>query len=213
VYSAVGGVLSWDEFARAAELPSAFLVDNLDELTSPGVPLLVTLAAGALMALLSAAVRAPYFRAIVGLGYPLSPRSRGELARLTLFYLLYYAFFWLIPLAVPDEPLLTIVAAATLIVGALAMFADYVVVFEERGPIQAIAQSFHLVRRGWVAALGVFLLASLLLSALQLMYSDFYEGSDGVFVLFPFTEILIRAFLVMVGDVFLIYVYRYLARG
>jgi hypothetical protein len=185
----------------------------MDDLTQIGLPLFVLLISGALMALLTAAVRAPYFRAIVGMGYPLSPRSGAELGRLTLFYLLYYAFFWLVPLAAPGEPLMTMLGAAILIVGALAMFADYIVVFEEERPFRAIARSVQLVRRGWVAALSVFLLASLLLSALQLIYSDYYEGSEGVFVLFPFTEILIRAFVIMVGDVFLIYVYRHLARG
>jgi hypothetical protein len=216
VYSALGGEPSWNEFARAAGGRHDFLKDNLSELTEPGLPLLVALMVAAAVVLLTAAIRAPYYRAIVGMGYPLGPRSWGELGRLSLFFFIYLAIFELVPLLLPsaDDGSLwaSIIYLVFLVVAALLMFADYVVVFEERGPMDAALRSASLVRRGWMAAVGIFLLGNLILSSVALVYADYYEGSERVFLLFPFTEILINALLFVFFDVFLLYIYRYLAR-
>lgn len=205
--------MSWSELARAEHSQRDFFMEHLAELTSFGLPLLVALAVGLLICLLSAAIRAPYYRAVLSLGYPLAPRSPAELFRLALFYLVYFSVFYALPLLLPLEQAPGLAFFVLLVLLGLVMFAEYAVLFEELTPVEATIRSVQLLKRGWLVAVPVFLLGMLLLTAVDLIYADYFASAQMVFVLFPVSKLLVTAFLFVLFDVFLIYIYRYLVRA
>jgi hypothetical protein len=214
VYSALDGRMSWDRFARAAESRRDFLTDHLDTLTSPSIGLAVALTAGLLIVLLNAAIRIPYYRAVLGFGYPLAPRSVREVLRLSSLYLVIFAVFYVVPLFLPLEEgtlFTTVAVLIILLLQFLVILADYAAVFEELGPVEALLRSVRLLRRGWALTLGVFLLGYLLLDGIHLLYEGYFEGAQRVFPLFPFSKIFLEALVIVVLDVFLLHIYRYLA--
>jgi hypothetical protein len=214
VYSALVGRLTWDDFSRAAEFRREFLLDHMEGLTSAGLGLAVALLVGLLVVLLNATVRIPYYRAVLGLGYPLAPRSLAEVLRLSGLYLIIFSVFYVVPLFLPLEEgtlFTTVAVLVILLLQFLVILADYAAVFEELNPLEALVRGVSLLRRGWALTLGVFLVGYLLLDGIGLLYQGYFEEAQAVFPLFPLTKIFLESLVIVFLDVFLLHIYRYLA--
>lgn len=209
VYASLEPSLGLNHFFRSNFTRWTYLHDHMAQLLTPGLPLAVALAAGAGVCLLSAAIRAPFFRAITGLHYPLAPRSAGELLRLAVFYLGINLLFIVLPSALdPEGTTFAIVAWALIPVQALVMFGDYVIVFEGLNPWRAVTRSFWLLRVAWRAAVAIILFTLVLSYLVYLLYSRYYMGDTPIFLLLPFSQILVDAFLITVIDVLLVSTYE-----
>ena len=213
VYSAAGGAMSWSAFAAANASPWTWIQEHSD--TILGSPLIIAVAVlvGVGICVLSAALRAPLFRAIAGPGYPRAPRSAAELLRLSLFYLMFYALLYLVPFSFDaDSPLFQVALLAVMVVAILLVFADYAVVFEELLPLPAARRSVSLLRRSWPISVAFFLLAQFLWTGLALVYDRYYEAGNPIFPLLPVSQILLGALIVTMFDVVFIILYGALVR-
>ena len=99
VYASTGRPLTWTTFFKANFQRWEFVKDNFVSGFDFTAALGVGVAVGLGLCLLTAMIRAPYFRAIAGPGYPLAPRNSREAARLTLFYVFSNAVVWVLPFA------------------------------------------------------------------------------------------------------------------
>jgi hypothetical protein len=213
VYSAAGGHLGWSAFASANATPWSWLQDSHAKILSSPLTIAVALLAGVAVCILAAAIRAPFFYAIAGTGYPLSPRSPAELGRLSLFYLIFNGLLYVVPFSFPPDSIgFQIALFVVLAAGALLVFADYAVVFEELMPLQAMARSVGLVRKSWPITLGIFVIAQLVWTGLAMVYSRYYQDGNQIFVLLPISEILLSALLTTVFDILFISLYAALRR-
>jgi hypothetical protein len=211
--------LTFSEFARANFARWEYLQEHAGVIIRPGLPLIVAMIAGLGVCLLAAALRAPFFRAIVGPGYPRAPRSGGELVRLSAFYLVTYLIFYVLPHSFPSESTAFSSAVYALIpmaflfflfvMAILLIFGDYACVFERVGPIGAIRSSIRLLKRAWPAAILVFVLATLLSMLVASIYGSYFEGAATVFPLLPVSQLLLEALLVVVIDTLLVSLYEY----
>ncbi len=213
VYTVADGRLRWSDFAAANAQPWVWLQDNLRHILSSPTTVVVALVVGVVVCVLSAAIRAPFFRAVVGPGYPLAPRSVPELARLSLFYLVFNALLYLVPILFdPKSILFQGVLLLMLIVAILLAFADYAVVFEDLLPPQAVRRSIGLLARSWPIVLFVFLAAQLAWTGLAILYDRYYEAGTRIFVMLPVSQLLLGALLLTLLDVVLISLYALLRR-
>lgn len=213
VYAATGGVIRWEAFAEANFSRWSYLQDNLGNMVGSFPVLAVVAFIGVAVCLLAAMLRAPFFRAVVGLGYPRAPSSAQEILRLALFYLITYALTLALPYSFPEDSFAFQGAGlAALGIALLLVFGDYVIVFESIGPWQAAKRSFYLLRRGWVPVLLIFGAALILWQLIYMLYGSFYDRADGVFVLLPISRLLVESLVTVTVDVILIFSYDYLRR-
>ncbi len=209
IYSSIETGLSLDGFVRANFERWSFIQEHVNELLTPGLPLAITLAAGVGVCLLAAALRAPYFRAVAGTGYPLAPRSFGELLRLGAYYAVTYVLFFVVPYSLPaDSAAFRAVGIAVIPASMLFLFGDYAVVFDGFGPWAAVKRSVSLLRRAWLPAIIFYLVALVLWSLLAELYGRYYEGGAQIFVLLPLAQLLIEALITTLLDVLLIMTYQ-----
>ena len=137
--------------------------------------------AGLAVCVLAAMIRAPYFRAIAGPGYPLAPRNREEAARLSLFYVLANLVIWVLPMAAPGNSVLAqIVSFAVLVIAILIVFVDYVIVFEDMAFLPALRRSVQLFARRWITVIAIFVVIQLVYLGIYSLYDLYYRGADGV---------------------------------
>lgn len=209
VYSSVEPILSVDAFARANFQRWSFIQEHSSALLTPGLPLAITLVSAVAVCVLAAAIRAPYFRAIAGTGYPLAPRSFLELLRLAAFYSITYLLFFVVPYSLPaGSTAFNAAGIAVIPVSLLFIFGDYAAVFEGLGPWAAIKRSVSLLRRAWLPAIFLFLLALVLWSFLAELYGRYYDGGAQLFILLPLSQLLVEAIITTLQDVFLIATYE-----
>jgi len=209
VYAGAGGRLRWSDFLSAAYNRGQFVEDHFLTGLSLTPALGLTIFAGLAVCLLAAMIRAPYFRAIAGPGYPLAPRAWNEIGRLSLFYLFSNLVLWILPVAGPSGGALGgIILFFALIVAILVAFADYAIVFEQLGFGPALRRSFQLVRRQWIPVLLVVVVFQLLALGLHALYGLYYGGTNQVFLLLPLSQLLIESLIVLFADLMLIALYE-----
>lgn len=213
VYSSLEGTLSFTAFAKADYSRWQYLQEHLPQLRGSWEALTAAGAAVVVICLLTAAVRAPYYRAIAGNRYPLAPDSLGEFVRLASFYALTYLIFYLPLFSVTAESTQgQILGSALLVVAVLLVFADYALVFERLGPIQAMRRSVQLLRHGWHIAIIIYLVVYLLWAAMFAAFGYVYDNATSVFPLFLLSQLIIEALALVVVDVVLIFTFDYLRR-
>lgn len=209
VYASDGQRLRWGDFLRASFQRAQFVHDNLVTGFSARPALLIAVAAGLGVCLLSAMVRAPYFRAIAGVGYPLAPRGWGEAWQLTLFYFFSNLVLWVFPLVSPAAGGIQILVLFVLLVVSIVIaFTDYIIVFEQVSLLTGLRRSFQLVARAWPAVVVIVVIYSLIGAGLHWLYGLYYNGNSAVFFLLPVSQVLIEAFLVLFVDLLLIFLYE-----
>lgn len=213
VYAALGGRLTFTDFAHANFTNAEFMQSHLRDLLADPKALVVAIVAAVVVSALAAAVRAPFFRAVAGTSYPLAPRSVTEFVRLTGFYAITGAVFYLLPASVDPASLagkalpVVILPAAVLII-----FADYALVFESLDPITAIRRSIRLLRRGWNVAIIISLVALLLGTGAYSLFDAYYANATAIFPLFVASQLLVEALITTALDVVLIFTYDHLRR-
>jgi hypothetical protein len=214
IYAAGGNALTWNGFFVANFYRWSYIRDHFVSTLSWSPALLVAVVAGLAVCVLAAMLRAPFFRAIAGMGYPRAPRARDEALRLASFYLLSNLLLWLLPQVLPRNAILVqAVNFILFVVVVLIVFVDYVIVFEELPFIPALRRSVQLVRRRWVFVTLVVLVVQLIYSGLNRLYDFYYSTAEGAFILLPVSQLLVGAFLVLVFDLIFIFVYQQLRRG
>lgn len=212
VYAALGGRLTWSDFARADFAAGAYLQAHGEQLTRPGLPMLVALVAGICVCGLSAAVRAPFYRAIAGSSYPLAPRSWREMGRLFAFYLVLYPVTRLLPDFFKAGTAVAAVAGiALLVVSLLVIFIDYAIVLEDLPAVAAARRNLRILRRGWAPTIAFFLAFVLLYNLVWGFYQSHFDGSFRA--LFPISWFLVNALFALVGDIVFIFLYDHLRRS
>jgi hypothetical protein len=212
VYAALGGAPTWSEFARANFAPATFLREHLSDLTRPGAPLVVALAAGVCVCLISAAIRAPFYRAIAGPSYPLAPRSRTELWRLFIFYLVSYPLLRLLPAFFQQGTVWAAAGWVALLVASVAIvYTDYIIVLEDLSIGRALSRGVRVLRKGWLLTMVFYLGFILLYSPVWDFYSAHYDGNFRV--LFPVSQLLADTLYALVGDVVFIFLYDHIRRS
>jgi hypothetical protein len=173
----------------------------------------VAVFAGLAVCALAAMVRAPYFRAIAGTGYPRAPRNPEEAGQLSLFYLFSNLVVWTVPLTIPANTILEeLVAVAVLVVGILIVFADYVIVFEGLAFLPSLGRSVRLLGSRWPIVLVIFVVLQLMYLGLHRLYDPYYQKATKVFILLPLSEILVQSFIVLFADLVLIFLYEQIRR-
>lgn len=213
VYAARGGPLRWNAFLTADFDRWSYVRENFLEGFSVGPTLAVAVVAGLAVCVFSAMIRAPFFRAVAGPGYPLAPRNWQEVGRLSLFYLFANLVVWVMPLAAPAATLLEQLAAmVALAVALLIVFADYVIVFEDLPVPAALRRSIRLLARRWPTVLLVFVFVQLVQLGLSRLYELYYDGTSEVFVLLPLSRVLVQSFIVLFVDLVLIFLYEQIRR-
>jgi len=213
VYAANGETLRWSTFFVADFDRWQYVKNHFFTGFSFTPALAVAVFAGLTVCALAAMIRAPYFRAIAGPGYPLAPRNREEAARLSLFYLFANLVVWMMPLATPANTVLEqLVAFAALAVAILIVFADYAIVFEGLAFLPAIGRSVQLLGRRWVSVVAIFVVLQVVYFGIYRLYDLYYQNATGVFILLPLTQILVQAVIVLVVDLVLIFLYEQIRR-
>ncbi|MCL4368240.1 MAG: hypothetical protein M1337_03610, partial [Actinobacteria bacterium] len=185
------------------------IVVGPEAVPEPEQALIIALVAGFGVCLATAIVRAPFFRAITGPGYPLAPRGWVDVWRLTVFYFGFYGLLTLLPFVFEWRGVgsLALWYWVAFVVQVPLVFADYVIVLEGVGPVQAVRRSVELVRRSLSTVIGLFLAAWLLWQIFALVYGSYYDGIGAIFVLFPVSQLLVEALITTAFDVFAIFVY------
>jgi hypothetical protein len=213
VYSAEGGHLSWTEFFAANFDRWQYLHDHFFSHFSVTSALGMAVLAGFIACLGSALIRPPYFRAIAGAHYPLAPRRWAEVANLLFFYLFANIVSWVVFLPASSQGLgVTALFWVVEIILILVIFADYVIVFEELGFVAALRRSFHLLQRRWLAVVLLVIIVQIIVQIASGLYARYYNGQRAVFLLLPLSQILLQAFITLVVDLLLIFLYEDLRR-
>ncbi|OFW56516.1 MAG: hypothetical protein A2133_03275 [Actinobacteria bacterium RBG_16_64_13] len=215
VYAANGETLRWSAFFGADFERWHYIRDHFFNGGFSFTPTLaVAVFAGLAVCIFSAMIRAPFYRAIAGPTYPLTPRRWDEAGNLFLYYLFVYLIQWVVPLTIPTEGVITqSVMVIGLVIGILIIFADYVIVFEDLAFIPALRRSFSLLRHRWPAVLLIFVMLQLAYIGLDRLYAVYYQGSRSIFILFPVSHILLQSFVVLVADLLLIFLYEDIRRN
>jgi hypothetical protein len=209
VYASSGRPLTWTTFFQANFQRWEFVKDTYVSGFDFTPALGVAVAVGLGLCLLTAMIRAPYFRAIAGPGYPLAPRNSREAARLTLFYVFSSLVVWVLPLAGSSGSITEqLVAFVVLVIAIITVFADYVIVFEDVGFVAGLRRSLHLLVRRWVPVVVIFIVLQLVYFGLRELYSFYYDNADGVLIVLPLVQIVVDAFLVLLVDLLLIFLYE-----
>ena len=209
VYGAAGAGLRWSEFFVANFERWQFVRGQFFSGFSFTPALGVAVFVGLAVCLFTAMLKAPLFRAIVGPGYPLTPRGWEETGRLSLFYVFFYLVVVVLPLAAPSGTAAAQVAQmAALAIALLLVYADYVIVFEGLTFVPALRRSVRLLSRRWPPVLLIFVILNFVVLGLNRVYSLYYQGAEGVFLLVPLSEILVWSFVGLVLDLVFIFLYE-----
>ncbi|MFH0917164.1 MAG: hypothetical protein V1912_12065 [bacterium] len=213
VYAASSETLRWSDFFAANFERWQYVRDYFFTGLSFTPALGVAVFAGFAVSAFAAMIRAPYFRAIAGLGYPLAPRNPVEAGGLFLFYLFANLVVWVMPMAIPASTVLEqLVAVVALVVAVLIVFADYAIVFEGRTFLPALRRSVQLLSRRWVTVVVIFVVLQLVYLGLHRLYDLYYQKATGVFILLPLSQILVEALIVLFVDLVLIFLYEQIRR-
>lgn len=213
VYAAAGESLTWNGFLSADFNRWAYLQELFFATSSSGSLLAVGLVVGLLACALTGMIRAPFFRAVAGPGYPRGPRKWKEVGNLFLFYLITYTGTRIIPVALPmNEVLVQLGSLFATVVALLLVFGDYAIVYEDLGVMAAIRRSMQLLRRRWAVVIIIFLVVQLVWLGLYSLYGLYYNGSSQVFFLLPVSRLLVDALFSLFVDLVLIYLYEDLRR-
>jgi hypothetical protein len=213
VYTASGEPLRLSAFFTANFDRWSYVRDHFLSGFSFTPELGVAVFAGLAVCVLGAMIRAPFFRAVAGRGYPLAPRSWEEVARLSLFYLLVNLVVWVMPLATPTDSVLEQLAAmVALVVALLVVFTDYVIVYENQPVPGALRRGVRLLARRWPLVLVIFVVVQLVMTGLSRLYRLYYEGTSEIFILLPLSQILIEALVLLFVDLVLIFLYEQIRR-
>jgi hypothetical protein len=209
VYAAGGEAIRWSSFFTANFERWQYVQDHFIDDFSFKPSLAVAVFAGIALCLLAAMIRAPFFRAVAGGSYPLAPRKWTEAGSLFLFYLLWNLVLWVVPMAGPTEGLLgQLVAAVVWIVGILVVFADYVIVYEDLGPPRALRRSLRLLRHSWLVVVAIIIILQLVYLGLYSLYGVYYRDDAEVSILLPISQMLVEAFIALIADLILIFLYE-----
>src|SRR3990172_5226789 len=174
VYAAEGNSLTWNDFFIANFYRWTYVRDHLVSEISWSPALAAAVFAGLAICGLMAMIRAPYFRAIAGMGYPRGPRNLAEAGRLTLFYLMSNLVLVVLPLALPNiGPLTQIAALVIYVVLIVIIFTDYIIVFEQLPFLRALRRSVRLVGRRWISVVLVVLVWQLIMYGLSRLYDSY----------------------------------------
>lgn len=213
VYAASGEPLRTNTFFAANFERWSYVRDHFLTGFAFTPDLAVAVFAGLAVCVLTGMIRAPFFRAIAGRGYPRAPRSWEEVGRLSVFYLFINLVVWVMPLATPARSTLEQLAAmVALAVALLVVFADYVIVYENLPVPAALRRSLRLLGRRWPTVLLIFVIVQLLMMGLSRLYALYYEGTNDIFVLLPLSQLLVEAFVVLLIDLVLIFLYEQIRR-
>ncbi len=213
VYAASGDHLRWTEFFAANFDRWQYLRDHFFSGFSFTPALGFAVVAGLVACLGAALIRAPYFRAIAGPHYPLAPRRWGEVVNLFFFYVFLNIVASVVFLLAPTKGLgVDVLRAAVMVILVLVVFADYVIVFEELTLLPALRRSVQLLRHGWPAVLLIIVVEYLVVIGFYKLYAPYYNGQGTVFILLPVTQILLQAFITLLFDLLLIFVYENIRR-
>jgi hypothetical protein len=213
VYSAGGEPLTWSAFFNANFDRWLFVRDHFITGFSFSEALVVPILAGLAFCVFCAMLQAPFYRAIAGARYPLTPRTWLEATRLFVFYLLLYLVTWMAPLPGPDDGWLAILIFTVLqVVAILVIFVDYVIVFEGRGIIAAVRRGLKLLSLRFGAVLGVYLVLYLVLFGVRSLYGLYYDDATQVFALLPVSQMLVESFVLLLANLVLIFLYEELRR-
>mgnify|MGYP000943803474 CR=1 FL=1 len=213
VYASGEASIRWSAFFTANFGRWEYIRDHFVAEFSFESVLAVAAFAGLAVCLLTAMIRAPFFRAVAGQSYPRAPRGWTEAGNLFVFYLFWYLVLWLLPMVGPREGILAQVAAAsTWVVGILVVFADYVIVFEGRGVLRSLHRSLRLLRPGWPAVVIIFIIVQLIYLGIYSLYGLYYRDNVQVFILLPISQLLVEAFVALLADLVLIFLYEDLRR-
>jgi hypothetical protein len=209
VYGAAGADLRWSTFFVANFERWQFVRDQFFSGFSFTPALGVAVFVGLAVCLFTAMLRAPLFRAIVGRGYPLTPRSWEETGRLSLFYVFFYLVVVVLPMAAPFGTAADQIAQmGALVIALLLVYADYVIVLEGLTFIPALRRSVRLLSKRWPPILLMFVVLYFVVLGLNRLYSLYYEGAEGVFLLVPLSQILVWSFVSLVFDLLFIFLYE-----
>jgi hypothetical protein len=210
VYGATGAELGWGRFFATNFERWQFVRDHFVHGFSFTPALGVAVFAGLAVCVFSAMLKAPLFRAIAGRGYPLTPRSWEEAARLTLFYVFFNLVLVILPLTAASGSTTEQLAGwAALVVNLFLVYADYVIVFEGLAVLPALRRSFRLLSRRWPPVLLIFVILWLLALGLNALYGRYYNGAEGVSLLIPLSEILVWSFINLLLDIAFISLYEH----
>ncbi len=213
VYAITGGRLTWTGFFTTDFDRWKYVDDQFFSSFSLTPELAVAVAAGLIACLLTAMIRAPFFRAIAGSRYPLTPRGWKEVGNLFLMYLFTFLVFRLLPLPLPDEGRLAqLVLVVCLVIGILIAFADYVIVYEGLGFFSALRRSVQLCARRWPTVVAIIVVTQLVWYGVDSLYRVFYEQGARIFVLLPVSRALVESFIVLFIDLVLIFLYEDIRR-
>jgi hypothetical protein len=205
--------LEWSTFFSAHYDRAQYLRDSVIGDFAFDYRLWVSVAAGLGFCLVSTFLQAPFFRAIVGNRYPRSPRSLREFLRLFLFYVLFYLVVEVGLLAVPSTLGIDLLAEVVLLaILVVLFFADYVVVFEDVGPIRAIRRSLRLVRLRPVPVLVIIVALQAVYVLCEWLYGLAYHGAKDVFLLLPVGQVLVDTLLGLFANTLIVFLYEDLRR-
>ena len=209
VYAADGGMLRWSAFFRADFARAEYVQDHFFAPFSFTPTLAIAVFAGFAACLFAAMIRAPYFRAIAGMSYPLAPRRWEEAANLLLFYLFFFLVTWVVPLTATLEGFAgQLLPMLALVVAILVIFTDYVIVYENLAVLTALRRSVRVLARRWVAVLIIFVFFQLVRWGFQALYELYYRGTGDVFILLPISRVLVDSIVVLLIDLMLIFLYE-----
>ena len=213
VYAAGGEHLRWTEFFTANFDRGQYLHDHFFSGFSFTPTLGFAIVAGVAACLGAALIRAPYFRAIAGPRYPLAPRRWAEVVNLLVLYVFTNIVADVVLLPAPTKGLGAIaLLAVTEVILILLVFADYVIVFEELTFLAALRRSVQLVRHRWQAVLVIVIVFNLVVIGFNSLYSHYYNGQGTIFILLPVSQILLEAFVTLLVDLALIFLYEDIRR-
>jgi hypothetical protein len=213
VYAASSDNLSWSSFLsvnfeRWQYVRSHFLAEF--SFTSE---LGIALFAGFMVCLFLAMIRPPFFRAVAGPRYPLTPRRWGEVGSLLFYYLFQYLVVWVLPMAGHERGVVAnLLQMFSWVVLLLIVFADYVIVYEERSFLAALRRSVRLFSQSWLTVIGILAVSQLIFFGLHSLYALYYDGTSRVFILLPVSQILVESVVTLFTDLMLIFLYEELRR-
>jgi hypothetical protein len=209
VYAAQGEPLGWSAFFTTHFDHWQYVREHFITHFSLGSALWVPIAAGVGFCVICALVQAPFFRAIAGHRYPLTPQSWREAARLFWFYFVLNLVTLGAQLAAPTEGFVVdLVYAAVMVITILVIFTDYVIVFEDVGPFAGLRRSFRLLRHRVFAVIVIVLVLQLLFDGLRWLFSLYYHEGAQVFFLMPVTQILLNTLVQLFATILLIFLYE-----
>ncbi len=213
LYAAGGGRIGWSPFFVANFERRQYVREHVIAHFSFEPALAIAVVSGLAVCVFAAMIRAPFFRAVAGPFYPLAPRRWKEAGTLLLFYTGWNLVLWVVPLTTSSTGLVAqLVPALTWIIGILVVFADYVIVYEDLTLVEALRRSLRLLKHRWPTVVLIVIAFQLLYTGIYSLYSMFYRDHANVFVLTPISQMLVEAFVGLLADLILIFLYEDIRR-